>query len=64
MRTRFMDMHSGGSKKTAFEYIYIEAPEKEAIEIFEQTFNQRPLNVACECFGENFSVSTDETLKE
>ena len=36
--TRFMDMHSGGgTKEKPFEYIYIQAPEKEAKVIFYDT---------------------------
>jgi hypothetical protein len=63
--TKFMDMHSGGGTKTDYESIYIEAGSKgEAIDVFEEVFDQHPYEVACGCCGENFSVSSYETLKE
>lgn len=63
--TQFMDMHSGGGTKTNYEYIYIEADSKgEAIDVFEEVFDQHPYEVACRCCGENFSVSTYATLEE
>jgi hypothetical protein len=54
--TRFMDMHSGGGLKTKYSYIYIQAPEEEAISIFKKRFHRDPYDVACSCCGENFSV--------
>lgn len=54
--TRFMDMLSNGSKKTPYDYIYIEADEDIAAEVFEKVFNECPYDVACECCGQNFSV--------
>lgn len=64
MWTRFNDMHSGGGRKTAFEYIYIEGSREEAIALFVTEFGQDPRDVACDCCGENFSVSEHETLEE
>jgi hypothetical protein len=57
-------MHSGGGRKTAFEYIYIEGRREEAIATFITEFRQDPSDVACDCCGENFSVSEHETLEE
>jgi hypothetical protein len=62
--TRFMDMHSGGPLKTDWQYIYIEAPETEAIRIFQSMFGQDPNAIACECCGYNFSISEEETLAQ
>lgn len=63
--TQFMDMHSGGGTKTDYEYIYIEAnTEDEAIELFEEIFDEYPYSVACGCCGDNFSVSSYDTLEE
>lgn len=65
MWTRFMDMHSGGScKQKPYKYIYIEAPEEEAVEIFYNRFAHYPHWVACECCGPNYSVSEYQTLEE
>ena len=51
--TRFWDMNSGGGTQTQWEKIYINAPEKEAIKIFEREFHQSPFDVACDCCGTN-----------
>jgi len=59
-----MDMFSGGSKKTPYEYIYIEADEDTAAEVFEKVFDECPYDVACECCGSNFSVGVSGTLGE
>lgn len=64
MWTRFMDMHSGGKTKENFDYCYIEAPESEAIEYFRTRFGHSPDDVACDCCGENYSVSEDATLQQ
>jgi hypothetical protein len=53
----FMDMHSGGGRKTKFEYYYVEAPtEEQARAIFTEKTGEDPDNVACPCCGQNFSV--------
>lgn len=58
MWTQFMDMHSGGGLKVPpYEYIYIEAPEEKAIEIFEKKFNRNPFNITCSCCGEDYSTN-------
>ena len=64
MWTEFWDMHSGGTTKENFEKCYIEAPEDEAIDIFISIFGHHPESVACECCGENYSISESETLAE
>ncbi len=61
--TRFMDMHSGGGcKEEPYEYIYIEAPEQEAISIFYSRFGHSPDRVSCTCCGMDYSVMEDKTL--
>lgn len=62
--TRFNDMHSGGGLKTDFAYIYIEAPEPEAIRIFEDRFGRNPSHVSCHCCGEDFSIRQADSLAE
>jgi hypothetical protein len=52
--TAFMDMYSGGSQKLGAEYIYIEASEDVAADIFEEIFSRDPRNVTCRCCGEDF----------
>ena len=66
MWTQFMDMHSGGGAKEEWKYIYIEAPEKEAVTIFYNRFDHNPYRVTCTCCGDDYSVSESEyeTLEE
>jgi hypothetical protein len=56
MWTKFFDMSSGGSEKTDWTTIYIELPEDEATEYFENRFGTNPHNVTCSCCGSDFSV--------
>lgn len=63
--TRFMDMHSGGGlKESPHQYIYIEAPEDEAKRIFYGRFGHNPERVTCTCCGEDYSISSDESLTQ
>lgn len=64
MWTRFMDMHSGGGSKEKWEYIYIEAPEAEAKVIFYNRFDHSPERVTCTCCGDDYSISSDESLEQ
>lgn len=64
MWTQFMDMHSGGGSKEAWEYIYIEAPEEEAKVIFYNRFGHNPERVTCTCCGDDYSISESETLEK
>jgi hypothetical protein len=64
MWTQFMDMHSGGSLKEKWQYIYIEAPEKIARIVFYNRFGHNPDRVTCTCCGEDYSVSESKTLEE
>lgn len=62
--TKFYDMHSGGSvKEPPFEVIYIQLPQDQAIDAFELRFGHSPGDIACNCCGENYSVSEHETLE-
>lgn len=64
MWTRFMDMHSGGgTKEPPYEYIYIEAPKDEAKVIFYNRFGHNPERVTCTCCGDDYSISSEPTLK-
>lgn len=54
--TRFMDMHSGGGSKEKWQYIYIEAPIKEAEAIFYNRFGHNPYRVTCTCCGSDYVV--------
>lgn len=65
MWTQFWDMHSGGGlKEPPYAKIYIEAPEEEAIRIFEDRFGRDPYNVTCDCCGDDYSIDSEETLEE
>lgn len=62
MWTQFWDMHSGGSLKEKWHYIYIEAPEDEAIIIFYNRFGHNPRRVTCTCCGDDYSISEKKSL--
>jgi hypothetical protein len=62
--TRFMDMHSGGGAKEKWLYIYIEAPLEEAKVIFYNRFGHNPERVTCTCCGEDYSISSGESLEQ
>ena len=57
--TRFFDMSSGGYEKLDYTVIWIEAPEEEAVKIFEDIFGRDPNNVTCPCCGEDYSIYED-----
>lgn len=62
--TQFMDMHSGGGSKEDQQYIYIEAPGREAVVIFYNRFGHNPHRVTCTCCGSDYSISESATLDE
>jgi hypothetical protein len=64
MWTQFMDMHSGGSSKLDWQYIYIEAPRVEAEVIFYNRFGRNPNCVTCSCCGADYSISSEESLAQ
>lgn len=64
MWTQFMDMHSGGGSKENYDYIYIEAPEAEAIVIFYNRFGHNPHRVTCTCCGSDYSIYEYEELDQ
>lgn len=65
MWTEFMDMCSGGGvKEPPYEYIYIEAPEEEAKVIFYNRFGHNPERVTCTCCGDDYSISSHESLAQ
>jgi hypothetical protein len=63
---RFMDMHSGGNLKLPpYQYIYIETDsEAAAIAKFTSKFGRDPYNVTCDCCGEDYSISSSDTLEQ
>lgn len=62
--TRFYDMSSGGRQKLQWSIVYVNLPETEAIQWFENKFGRNPYNVTCTCCGEDYSISSAETLEE
>lgn len=64
MWTQFMDMHSGGGAKEEWEYIYIEAPEKEAAVIFYNRFGHSPFRVTCTCCGADYATTEASSLEQ
>lgn len=62
--TQFMDMHSGGDLKLDWQYIYIEAPQTEAVGVFVSRFGRNPNRITCTCCGEDYSISEDESLEQ
>jgi hypothetical protein len=59
-----MDMHSGGSLKEKWQYIYIEAKEDDAKTIFYNRFGHNPERVTCTCCGEDYSISESKTFEQ
>ena len=63
--TRFVDMYSGGSRKTPYEEIYVEGARRTAIGVFQDRLNRDPDNVTCSCCGEDYAYDDDyATLEE
>jgi hypothetical protein len=60
--TQFWDMSSGGRQKLEWKFIYINAPEAVAKLVFEKLFGRDPDHVTCDCCGEDYSTSQNETL--
>ena len=64
MWTEFWDMHSGGSQKEQFSNCYIEADEETAIRVFFARFGHNPKRISCTCCGEDYAISTSDSLEE
>ena len=64
MWTEFWDMHSGGSQKEKWHYIYIEVAQEKAEKVFYNRFNHNPNRVSCTCCGEDYSISESKTIEE
>lgn len=64
MWTKFWDMNSGGGRKEKWDKIYIEAPMNEAKIIFYNRFDHSPDRVTCTCCGEDYSISSGESLAD
>lgn len=67
--TRFMDMHSCGKAKVKngdveVQYIYIEAVETEACELFKRFFERDPRSETCNCCGPDYSINEEESLEQ
>lgn len=61
--TYFSDLHSGGDRKTDWEYIYIQGRREQAIRQFEELFRRDPRHVSCSCCGPDYSIY-EETAGE
>lgn len=62
---RFMDMHSGGGRKTEWDQIYVEAEtEDDACAIFEKRTGRDPNHTTCKCCGGDYSISGSTTLEQ
>ena len=62
--TRFSDMHSGGDQKLDWGMIVIQMPEDAAIDYFEERFGRDPMNVTCDCCGDDYSVQEFTSLAD
>lgn len=62
MWTLFADMYSGGSRKEQWEYIYIEASEKRAIDFFKSTFDHSPFYITCQHCGKDYEIYSDDDI--
>jgi hypothetical protein len=61
--TQFWDMHTNGFSKTKWDKIYIQAPEAEAVIIFQNITGRSPYGSSCSCCGPDYSISESETLR-
>lgn len=59
--TKFTDLQTGGYRKTAYKYIFIEGDA--AVARFQAEFDHDPFQESCECCDEDFAVSTHQTLR-
>jgi hypothetical protein len=57
-------MHSGGGLKDRWSQIYIEADEEVALNVFRHMFGHDPLDVACDCCGQNYSLRESSSLEQ
>lgn len=64
MYTKFYDMNSGGAQKLGVSTIFIEAPEEQAVDLFQSIFGLDPRNVTCHCCGEDYWVLETEDEPE
>jgi len=62
--TKFWDMHSGGSQKLDWAFIFIEAPLKEAEIIFQNRFGRKPNRVTCTGCGSDYSIDEGDSLEQ
>jgi len=62
--TAFRDMYSGGSRKTDYDFIYIQAQRRVAERAFAERFKRDPRDTSCVCCGRDFAVKQYESLKE
>jgi hypothetical protein len=62
--TLFKDMHSGGSSVLEWDWIYIELPEAEACELFQDMFGESPRMIGCDCCGDCYSIDEQPTLEQ
>lgn len=56
MWTRFMDMYSGGYRKQAFDYLYIEAGKHDAMRVFWNRFGRDPNRTTYHCCGVDYTI--------
>lgn len=65
MWTLFYDMHSGGGlKENPYQYILIEASQKEAEIIFYNKFGHNPNKITCRCCGPDYSIQEKESIAQ
>ncbi len=58
-----MDMHSGGYRKTPYDYVYIQARRKKALETFFEIFGVDPTDISCSCCGHDYAIDEYKSLK-
>lgn len=54
----------GGLKEKPYDVIYIQADGEEAKTIFYNKFKHNPERVTCTCCGQDYSISSEETLEQ
>jgi hypothetical protein len=62
---QFWDMSSGGTQKTPWKHVFVEAKDVFAAEeIFERKTGRNPHHETCSCCGEDFAIHHDSSLEQ
>lgn len=64
MWTMFKDTYSGGSQKTKWKFVFVEADMVDAAVLFEDRLGMCPFGSSCECCTEDFHIKTSASFEQ